>query len=48
MLKTREETGLKTDKFWTSGEAVMKWWLGENPLQMTWDEYMEAPEEAEE
>ena len=48
MLKAREEAGMETRGTWFSGEAVMKWWIGENPFQMTWDEYLEALEEAEE
>ena len=48
MLKKRTEDGIENKPMWRTGEDVMKWWLGENPLQMTWDEYLEALEEAEE
>ena len=48
MLKKRTEDGIENKTMWKTGEDVMKWWLGENPLQMTWDEYLEAIEEIEE
>lgn len=37
MLEHRKEKGRKTE--WKNGEEVMRWWLGENPDQMTfWDD----------
>lgn len=40
MLKAREENGLKSNKYWTSGENVMKWWVGDDPNQITMEDYM--------
>ena len=40
MLKRRNERGLKNGYF-TDGEAVMRWWLGENPNQVTFDDILE-------
>lgn len=36
MLKAREAAGL-TSKAWNSPEAVMMWWVGDNPLQMRFE-----------
>ena len=30
---------------WTSGEAVMRWWVGDDPMQMTWEDYLKFQEE---
>lgn len=35
MLKARKEAGLSNDLGWKTGIDVMKWWIGENPDQMT-------------
>lgn len=40
MLKAKEEAGLKEKVGWNSPEAVMMWWVGDNPLQMR----LETPE----
>lgn len=34
MLKRRKEKGLKNIDYWTDGESVMRWWIGENPKQV--------------
>jgi len=36
MIKKRIETGL--EPIWENGEACMRWWLGENPDQITFDD----------
>lgn len=41
MLKKREEDGLKIDRrYWPDGEHVMRWWCGDDPAQITIDDYM--------
>lgn len=37
MLIARKESGLTTDK-WTNAESVMRWWLGEDPAQVTFED----------
>lgn len=37
MLKAKEEAGLKEKVGWNSPEAVMMWWVGDNPLQMSFE-----------
>lgn len=32
------------ERGWIDGEAVMRWWIGENPLQMTIDDYLKTME----
>lgn len=40
MLKTRRSKGLteRPDIHWTDGEAVMRWWLGEDETQILWED----------
>jgi len=38
MLKSREVKGLENAKDLSDGEAVMRWWLGDNPNQITLDD----------
>ncbi len=33
MLAARKEAGLTNDVSWRTGEDVMRWWVGDNPLQ---------------
>lgn len=40
MLKARKEKGLTSKVTWRDGEDVFKWWMGEDPLQITFDELM--------
>lgn len=35
MLKARDEKGLGRNEAWSSGESVMKWWVGEDPNQLS-------------
>lgn len=35
MLKARKEAGLESNGCWESGEMVFKWWMEEDPLQMS-------------
>lgn len=39
MLKARSEAGLQNDT-WKTGEDVMRWWLGDDPNQITIDDYL--------
>lgn len=39
LVATRKAKGQKCDTF-TDGEAVMQWWLGENPNQITFDDIL--------
>lgn len=41
MLKTRERNGLSNHSNWNTGKDVFKWWMGENPLQLTFDDLIE-------
>lgn len=38
MLKKRIEDGIPAES-WETGEDVMRWWIGDNPLQITLDDY---------
>lgn len=41
MLEKRKADGLKSDaKSWIDGEHVMRWWLGDDPNQITIDDYL--------
>ncbi len=40
MLKARKEAGLRNDISWSDGEHVMRWWVGDNPNQITISDYM--------
>lgn len=33
MLEARKEAGLLTDERWRCGEDVMRWWVGDDPMQ---------------
>ena len=35
MLEQRSAEGKETTKLWADGESVMKWWIGDNPMQIT-------------
>lgn len=39
MLKARQEDGLTTTNWWPDGEHVMRWWVGDDPCQMTIFDY---------
>lgn len=39
MLKSRSEKGLTSRVGWQTGKEVFKWWMGEDPLQLTFDEF---------
>lgn len=41
MLQARQEAGLKTFESWQSGEDVMRWWLGDDPMQTCFDDFEE-------
>lgn len=42
MIKAREEAGLPNDAAWADGEHVMRWWVGDDPLQRTLFDYYET------
>lgn len=44
MLLARKEAGLETDEAWSDGEHVMRWWVGDNPQQITLFDYYEIEE----
>lgn len=39
MLAERRKNGLKIDPRWVDGEAVMRWWTEEDPLQMRIEDF---------
>lgn len=39
MIIARKERGLETVSMWRDGESVMRWWLGDDPMQITFDDY---------
>ena len=39
MVKAREESGLVNRGTWRDGESVMRWWVGDNPNQITMSDY---------
>lgn len=41
MLKAREEAGLTNRKEWCDGEHVMRWWVGDDPNQVTLFDFMD-------
>lgn len=46
MLEKRKEHGLKTkNNTWIDGEHVMRWWVGDDPMQITLSDYMAMQEE---
>lgn len=45
MLEVRKERYLPTD--WETGEDVMRWWVGDNPLQLTLEDYEDFLDELE-
>lgn len=48
MLEKRKAEGKHIGEQWFSGEAVFKWWLGDDPNQMTIDDYLKTLEEEKE
>lgn len=40
MLKDREERGLTNSSCWQTGEDVFKWWMGEDPLQLSFEDVL--------
>lgn len=44
MVEAREAAGLKNNGAWIDGEHVMRWWVGDDPLQMTLFDYLESQE----
>lgn len=45
MLAARKEAGLTNDVSWSTGEDVMRWWVGDDPMQTClFDEFKEVSE----
>ena len=44
MLLARKEAGLQTSEAWSDGEHVMRWWVGDNPQQISLFDYYEIEE----
>lgn len=44
MVAARKEAGLASKCSWIDGESVMRWWVGDDPLQMTLSDYIESEE----
>lgn len=44
MLLARKEAGLEIGEAWSDGEHVMRWWVGDNPHQITLFDYYEIEE----
>ena len=45
MLEARKKKGLKNYSVWIDGESVMRWWVGDDPLQVTLEDYESFNEE---
>lgn len=45
MIKRREQSGKVNFETWYSGESVMRWWIGDNPLQITIEDWLKCREE---
>ena len=44
-MPSRNKTfDLVNGKYWKDGESVMRWWVGDDPIQMTIDDYMKLLE----
>ena len=41
MLERRKEKGLDINTAWQDGDRVMRWWVGDDPLQITIDDLLE-------
>lgn len=41
MLQEREKAGLKNRETWSDGEHVMRWWVGDDPNQVTIFDFMD-------
>ena len=38
MIEARKTAGLKVDESWKDGESVMRWWVGDDPNQITFED----------
>lgn len=46
MLEKRKSEGIDdTTGMWKDGESVMRWWVGDNPMQVTIDDWLKIKEE---
>lgn len=48
MCKAREASGKANRGAWCDGEHVMRWWVGDDPMQITIDDWMKFREEEQE
>lgn len=46
MILARKERGLETVDMWQDGEHTMRWWVGDDPMQITFDDYYNEYTEA--
>ena len=44
MLEARKERGLSNTIDWYSGEDVMRWWVGDDPMQTCFEDFEEVSE----
>lgn len=42
--KGKQTFDIVNGKYWKDGESVMRWWVGDDPIQMTIDDYMKLLE----
>lgn len=42
MLQARDKRGLINRFGWETGKDVFKWWMGEDPLQLTFEDIMDG------
>lgn len=45
MLIARKESGLEVKGSWRDGESVMRWWVGDDPNQITLEDYLKMQED---
>ena len=45
MLDVRKQKGLKTNSHWVDGESVFRWWVGDDPNQITMLDYIKEVDE---
>lgn len=44
MIEARKADGLRVDESWKDGEHVMRWWVGDDPNQLTIEDFAEEYE----
>lgn len=46
MVEARRKEGLENRGAWTDGESVMRWWVGDDPNQITLADYLQEAGES--